>query len=251
VSDKQLFESVGQTIERGKQGLYGKLLQVLGGIVGLEKLGTNDHFNYSFVRNEDVLNAVRTQLYKNGVAFIISLESLDREETTGGKRSTFKTTVVLRATFACAETGETVSVLWPGEANDNQDKGISKAMTMAVKYGLLKMFLIPTVEEDELDPDGLGPVGYREEPYEDEELYEEDEASGDVEEIPYEGHWSDGKATSLAKFLTKWDLEFDEAMRVISAAEERDVRSWGEVGLSEQEAFGAIAEYLKSRKEED
>jgi len=45
-------------------------------------------------------------------------------------------------------------VTWLGEAMDGQDKGINKALTGAVKYGLLKTLLASTGEDD---PDGEQP----------------------------------------------------------------------------------------------
>ena len=42
-----------------------------------------------------------------------------------------------------------------GEAADSGDKGMNKAMSIALKYSLLQMFLIPT--EEQKDPDAVTP----------------------------------------------------------------------------------------------
>ena len=47
---------------------------------------------------------------------------------------------------------ETINV---GEAMDSGDKGMNKAMSIALKYSLLQMFLIPT--EEQKDPDAVSP----------------------------------------------------------------------------------------------
>lgn len=47
---------------------------------------------------------------------------------------------------------ETVNV---GEAADSGDKGFNKCMSIALKYSLLQMFLIPT--EEQKDPDSTTP----------------------------------------------------------------------------------------------
>lgn len=140
-----------------KAKLFEKLVAVAAEIEKLPKLGRNDYFKYAFVRSEDVLDTVRAKLAEHGIAFFVSLDTHEREDFTDpdGKMSS-KTTLVLDATFGCTETGESIVVRWPGEADDSQDKGTSKAMTMAVKYGLLKTFLISTGEET--DPDGQAPV---------------------------------------------------------------------------------------------
>jgi|GEM_PF-4547377 len=51
-------------------------------------------------------------------------------------------------TLACGDTGATITTRWTGEAADSQDKGINKAATAALKYWLLKTFLISTGDED-------------------------------------------------------------------------------------------------------
>jgi len=57
----------------------------------------------------------------------------------------------MEAMFADSETGASITVTWIGEAMDGQDKGVNKALTAAVKYGLLKTMLASTGEDD---PDG-------------------------------------------------------------------------------------------------
>lgn len=47
--------------------------------------------------------------------------------------------------------GSSVETVNVGEAMDSADKGMNKAMSIALKYSLLQMFLIPT--EEPKDPD--------------------------------------------------------------------------------------------------
>jgi len=61
-------------------------------------------------------------------------------------------------TFVCADTGESKTLTWYGEANDGQDKGISKAATSAEKFFLLKTFICSTGDPtDDPDSDGRTP----------------------------------------------------------------------------------------------
>jgi len=81
-----------------------------------------------------------------GLAFFVDIKSVVQENK--------KTITDFEFTFADGESGATRTCSWRAEAQDTQDKGISKSATSAVKYFLLKTFLIST--GDEPDPDGSG-----------------------------------------------------------------------------------------------
>lgn len=123
------------TEHNGNVLLFGKLAKVMGKLERLPKRGHNAHFNYDFVTDGDVSDAVRRALAKEGIAFFASLDSITQE----GK----KTIAQFTYTFA-DETGATYSCQWAGEAIDGQDKGIAKAATSALKYFLLKTFMLST-----------------------------------------------------------------------------------------------------------
>ena len=120
--------------------LYKKLAAVMGGISRVPKNGINQHFRYKFAQDSDVLDVVRSLLAEQSVAVFVSMTDLVQD----GKitRATFE------YTLACGDTGATITTRWTGEAADSQDKGINKAATAALKYWLLKTFLISTGDED-------------------------------------------------------------------------------------------------------
>ena len=126
--------------------LYKRMAQAMAQLKRLPKRGQNKHFNYMYVTDSDVLDAVRGALGGVGIAFFNDLVDMEQD----GNR----TLITLDATFADGETGASVTVTWAGEALDSQDKGINKALTGAVKYGLLKTLLASTGEDD---PDGEQP----------------------------------------------------------------------------------------------
>ena len=92
-----------------------------------------------------MLESVRKELVKNGIALFVSLDNSERQGD--------HTTAWFSITFADVDTGATYSINWASEAQDKGDKGLNKAATAAVKYCLLKTFLIPTGDGD---PDGDG-----------------------------------------------------------------------------------------------
>ena len=125
--------------------LYKKMAAVMASLQRIPKRGYNSHFKYEYVTDSDVMDAVRLAMGAAGLGFFNNLIDMEQDSK--------RTLVTVDATFADGDTGATMTVTWVGEALDTQDKGINKALTGAVKYGLLKTFLISTGEDDP-DDDG-------------------------------------------------------------------------------------------------
>ena len=125
-------------------GLYPKIARIMGRLNRLPKTGRNAHFKYDFVTDADVADAVRKELATENVAFFASMISATQE----GKH----TVATFEFIFACGDTGETQTCMWVGEANDSQDKGLTKAATSAEKYFLLKTFMLSAGDGAD-DPD--------------------------------------------------------------------------------------------------
>jgi len=121
------------------------MARVMGATERLPKRGRNDYFNYDFVQDADVLEAVRNAMASVNLALFVSLEQYAREDN--------RTIAEFVITFADGDTGAIHPVSWAAEAQDKGDKGLNKAATAAVKYCLLKTFLIPTGDDD---PDAGG-----------------------------------------------------------------------------------------------
>lgn len=131
-------------------GLFAKLARAMGKIGRLPKSGHNSHFNYDFVTDSDVSDPVRAALADEGVAFFASMVRAQAD----GK----KTIADFVYTFADGETGATWSCNWTGEAIDSQDKGTAKAATSALKYFLLKNFILSSGDQaDDTDADAARP----------------------------------------------------------------------------------------------
>lgn len=64
------------------------------------------------------------------------------------------TTVLLRATIACVDTGATVEILTRGQAMDTGDKGLKKARTSAIKGFYLEHLMIR--DSEETDTESMG-----------------------------------------------------------------------------------------------
>ena len=121
-----------------------RLLAAMGSITHIKKEGTNAHFKYQFAQDSDVLHACRNALMENGISLIPSMK-LAKEQLDG------RTRVCVTFLLTDCETGHQEIFSWAGEATAQDDKSINKAATSAVKYALLKLFLIPTGEDPDAD----------------------------------------------------------------------------------------------------
>lgn len=138
--------------------LVKKLAEVMGKVERIPKTGKNQHFNYRFAQEADVLDAIRGPLAEAHVMLLPSVVTHEvREAKTNQGGVLYVTVLRVRLTFIDGETGETQAIEVIGEGQDSQDKGAAKAMTAAIKQGLLKTFLVPTGD----DPDKDGPAKAR------------------------------------------------------------------------------------------
>jgi len=126
------------------RSLAAKLAYVMSQMSRLPKTGYNAHHGYPFATDADVSDTVRGLLAEQHVAFMPSIESVQRE--TVGKAG-YNHSLKWEMRFYDGGSGESITTSWCSEANDTQDKGINKAATAGVKYFLLKTFLISTGDE--------------------------------------------------------------------------------------------------------
>lgn len=131
-----------------KAKLFAKMAKVMGELARIPKNGHNNHFNYDFAIDADVSDAIRSKLAENGIAFFASMVDCAQSEV-GGK--SVRTIATFEFTFACTETGESMTCRWSGESIGSDDKGVNKASTAALKYFLLKTFIISTGDDPDAD----------------------------------------------------------------------------------------------------
>lgn len=130
--------------QQSKAVLYAKMARVMGRLKRLPKSGFNQHFKYAYATESDIADAVREAMSAENVALFVEIA----ERVKNGKFTELK----LLFTFACGDTGATMTQVWYGEAEDGQDKGVNKAATNAEKYFLMKTFLVSTGNPKD-DPD--------------------------------------------------------------------------------------------------
>jgi hypothetical protein len=131
--------------------LVGKLAAVMAAVERVPKSGWNDFHKYHYATEADLSDAVRSNLAKNGVMLIPSVDKIEWRgvQTKNGEEKIATLTVRFTATDGKDKIEFTVI----GEGQDRGDKATYKAMTSAMKYALVKLFLIPTGDDPEKEED--------------------------------------------------------------------------------------------------
>ncbi len=139
-----------------------KLARVLAEVHRVPKNGRNDFHNYDYVTESDLVDHIRDKLAEQGVAIFPSVrDSKVVELEDHRKRQTFLTTVTLDVTLIDGESGDLMTTTWIGQGLDPADKGYYKAYTGALKYFLLKTFLISTGDDPEREEAHQAPAPQR------------------------------------------------------------------------------------------
>lgn len=153
-----------------KKKLAGKLLEILEHMDSVPKKGYNKHQQYHYMREVDVMAALKEQLIKHKIIMSTSSKFVDIQKKEGDKKTEFVTTVETNHVFTDVESGETYTISSVGSGYDSSDKGASKAITASFKYAITKNFMISD-EGADIENDGqtvqppvtkpAGPVGFK------------------------------------------------------------------------------------------
>lgn len=130
--------------------LVRKLANVMGAIERVPKTGLNKFHNYSYATESDITAAVRAAMSEQGVMMVPTLEKMEWAEVTtskGGKERLCTASYLF--TILDADSDAKIEFRNISQGQDAGDKAAYKAATGAVKYALLKLFLIPTGDDPE------------------------------------------------------------------------------------------------------
>jgi hypothetical protein len=113
-------------------------------VEGVQKESKKVNGQYTFVSHDAVAKALHKPMANAGIMMLPSLEELTQD----GNR----TQVIMGMTFINIDMPEDKCYIRSaGQGIDPQDKGIGKAVSYAVKYGLLKAFCLETGDDVEKD----------------------------------------------------------------------------------------------------
>lgn len=135
--------------------IYQKMASILKETKAITKSEKNQQQGFRFRGIDNVMNELHELFAKNDVFILQEVQGFtteNRPTKSGGTNTFTRATIRFRYMTTDGSYVETVNV---GEAMDSGDKGMNKAMSIALKYSLLQMFLIPT--EEPKDPDATTP----------------------------------------------------------------------------------------------
>lgn len=139
--------------------LAAKLAEVQLAVERVPKRGHNQHFNYDFATESDITAAIRKEMAQRGMMLVPDIVAVSYRETNTKSGIQTIARVDVKFTVMDGVTGESLTFGGTGEGADSGDKCVPKAITSALKYALLKLFLIPTGDDPEIDHKPKAPKG--------------------------------------------------------------------------------------------
>ena len=120
--------------------IFQRLNNVMKEVKTIYKDGTNSHQKYKFVSHDNVSKALHDPLCDNGIMMVPTVKQCEQDGN--------KVTVTMEVTFVnIDDPDDRIAVTTIGIGIDNQDKGIGKAISYAMKYCMLKMFCLETGDD--------------------------------------------------------------------------------------------------------
>jgi hypothetical protein len=142
-----------------KPMIYEAMAAVMADVKAIGKTSRNTSQNFMFRGIDAVMNELHSIFAKHKVFIVPETVNytVDRTPTKSGSIM-YQTRATIKYHFTAID-GSEVVVTTVGEAMDMADKGMNKAMSIALKYALMQILLIPT--EEMVDPDATTPENTR------------------------------------------------------------------------------------------
>ncbi len=138
--------------------IFEKINAIMSDVPAIGKDRKSKQQGYNFRGIDDMYNSLHTLFAKHQVFFTSELLASCREEReTKNGGSLIYSILDIKFTFY-AEDGSSISSTFRGEAMDSGDKASNKAASVALKYALMQMFLIPTAEDKDTENDSPEPI---------------------------------------------------------------------------------------------
>lgn len=135
-------------VTKTDENLVTKLSRISGSVGSLEKKGFNKFHQYKYVRETDLVDALRPLLAAQSIWLEQNVTSHERIE----RGDSGLTVIAVEFTWVDGTTGEKLGPdVFIGYGEDKGDKGAAKALTACLKSFLLKTFLVGTGDDPEAD----------------------------------------------------------------------------------------------------
>lgn len=131
--------------------IYVTIANIMNEVTAITKSRQNQQQHFAYRGIDDVMNELHPIMAKCGLFVVPEVLHEERNTQTTSKGSIMNyTRLTVKFTFYAVD-GSNISAIVIGEAMDSGDKASNKALSIALKYALLQVFMIPT--EDDKDPD--------------------------------------------------------------------------------------------------
>jgi hypothetical protein len=127
--------------------IYQAINSIMQDISAIGKNKKNSQQGYSFRGIDDMYNALQPMFKEHNVFITSNVLESKREERQTAKGGTLIYTIAKCQFKFFTIDGSFIESIIEGEAMDSGDKSTNKAMSTALKYALMQMFLIPTEEK--------------------------------------------------------------------------------------------------------
>lgn len=133
--------------------IFQKMTSILKETKAITKSEKNQQQGFNFRGIDNVMNDLHELFAKNDVFILQEVQDFTVDARPTAKGGTlFYTRAKIKFRYMTTD-GSFVETVNVGEAMDSGDKGMNKAMSIALKCSLLQMFLIPTKEPKDPDRD--------------------------------------------------------------------------------------------------
>lgn len=136
------------------KNIYKAISCIMDDIEAIGKNNKNQQQNFNYRSIDQMYNELQPKFAKHRVFITSEVLESSREERQSAKGGLLLWTIIKVKFSFYAEDGSNVSSIMIGEAMDSGDKGSNKAMSIALKYCLMQLFLIPTEDLKKNDNDG-------------------------------------------------------------------------------------------------
>lgn len=133
--------------------IYTALVAINKEVGAIAKGQTNKQQGFKYRGIDDVMTELHDLFAKNDVFITQKVLSEKREERPSKSGGLNIWSIVNYQFTFWASDGSSVNTEMIGEAMDSGDKGNNKSVSVALKYALLNLFIIPTAETKKDDPD--------------------------------------------------------------------------------------------------
>lgn len=129
--------------DMSKRPVVVKLARIMEAMPELKPEGRNAHFGYGFIKDTQVSGALRKRLAHERIMIVPDVVDESWVETATARGGTsWVTKMKIKFTAIDGDSGDEISGHGYGYGDDTGDKGANKAFTAALKYWLLKLFMI-------------------------------------------------------------------------------------------------------------